>query len=119
MGDLSFLIVLRVSVSTTEMIWRLFYKHPVAIIFYLLYLWTCISAVMEEFEYERFYAANGKWPDGLPKCGLPPFLVFAVVFFFISCAYAIAAKENKFYLWLIAGIIIPIVILIAIDKYSG
>jgi hypothetical protein len=63
---------------------------------------------MREFDYYRIVKENnGKWPYGVREWdGVLLFLV-GFIFILVSSANAIGAKENKFYLWLILAILIP------------
>jgi hypothetical protein len=92
-------------------IWQEIAKHPISIIFYLIYSGVLISCYLRGQEYERMLKLHGNnWPHGVREDGLLPF-IYAFIFGLVIGGFAIGAKENKFYLWLLPFIIIPIIIL--------
>jgi len=91
-------------------LWNLLSKHMVAVVFYMVYVLILAKSIVNESEYQLILKRNhGVWPYGVREDGLL-FPLFGCAFLFITCLYAIAAKENKFYLWLIALIITPFII---------
>jgi hypothetical protein len=92
-------------------------KHPVLIIFYLVYFLLFISSVKDELDYERIVKQNGgRWPYGVREWDGVLLVLVGFIFIFISCINAIAySKQTKFYLWLILFIIIPLGIWAHID----
>lgn len=92
-------------------LWQIFTKHPIAIIFYIIYLWILISCYLRGLGYQKMLKLHGEnWPHGVREDGLVPFII-AVIFGLVIGGYAIGAKENKFYLWMLPFIIIPIIVL--------
>jgi len=83
---------------------QLIKKHPITIFFYLLYLAILYSDIART----QAYTQTGHAP-----CGIPGTFLFAPMFGFVIAINAIgrSADQTKFYLCILALIIIPPVIL--------
>jgi hypothetical protein len=84
-------------------------KHPIAIIFYMLYMWSVVSGYLDGRETQR------KIDHGEPThvlCGIPPCLLIGSVFLIVTITNILFKKnEIKFYTCLLILIIAPIIIL--------
>ena len=87
-------------------------KHPVSIIFYLIYLSLFVLSFISDWNYQQEIIRN----HGVRVGGVREFnallLLYpiAILFIIISSVNALHKENNKFYLLLIAFIIIPLVI---------
>jgi len=95
---------------------QIFWRHPVAIIFLMIYTLLCIRLLNVEFQVRELIKmdreARGVGAEATGDSGLL-ILMFGISFF-VNGGYAIANKvETKFYLWLI---FITIIELIAVFK---
>jgi len=99
---------------------QLIWKHPVAIIFYLLYTSICIRLIYLVVQFhERLklqpgiggVAAGG---EGVQQVAIG-LVLFAIIFGVVSSCYAIGSKkETRFYLWLIAILIVQTIVVLHI-----
>ena len=87
--------------------WQEFKKHPVAIIFYLIYFLIFISSVNTELNFKRILIENhGKWPYGVREWDGGLLILFAIIFSIVIIVNAAVSKRPRFYLWLLLFIII-------------
>lgn len=92
-------------------LWQIFMRHPIAIIFYMAYLWILTTYYRRGLEYQKVLKLHAEnWTHSVREDGLVPFIV-ALIFGLVIGGYAIGAKENKFYLWMLPFIILPIIVL--------
>jgi len=92
-----------------EIIKNLLKKHPISIIFYLLYVWIVISEYRagQEIKWEIDHGQTTHM-----RCGIPLSLLIAPVFIIVTMANILAKRyEMKFYTCLLILIIAPIIIL--------
>jgi ABC-type multidrug transport system permease subunit len=87
-------------------------KHPIAVVFYLLYSWLCYSLISAKFKFEETIKQH---PDishnvaGGETIGQISVLLsmVTIIFFVISGCCAIGSKtQTKFYLWLCLVVIV-------------
>ncbi len=89
-----------------------FGKYPTSIIFYLIYIFLFVMSFISDWKYQQEIIHN----HGVRIGGVREFnallLLYpiAIVFIIVSSANALRKENNKFYLWLIAFIIIPLVV---------
>ncbi len=90
------------------MVWRLFTKHPISIVFYLLYLLVLIFSVTGKIEYKKILKANGgEWPYAHREWVDVALFLFAIIFLF-ALIINVAVTKKSFYGWLMAAIAIPV-----------
>ena len=93
--------------------WQIFAKYPASIICYLIYITLAILGYISDQQYKMAIERNHGVRIGGVREFSAPMLIYplAVIFLIVSSANAIAAKENKFYLWLILFILIPLIVI--------
>jgi predicted permease len=85
-------------------------KHPISIIFYLLYGWAVISEYLSTREFE-WKIAHGQTTHMREWGGVLPFLM-GFIFIIVTMANILAKKDQmKFYICLLILIIIPLIVL--------
>ncbi len=104
-------------------VFNLFKKHPLAIIFWLLYTLLCIHLLILSLHFDD----QDKTNSGLSRIALGGegamlsdiFLVIVGgIFFVVNCGYAIdSRKERKFYLCLMLFILVETVAVFAARGY--
>ena len=99
---------------------QLFWKHPIASIFYLLYTSMCIRLIYMVVQFhERLKQQTGisgvaAGGEGVQQVAMG-LVLFGVIFGVVSACYAIGSKkETPFYLWLIAIIIVQTIVVLHI-----
>ncbi|WP_426670909.1 hypothetical protein ACPPVU_06680 [Mucilaginibacter sp. McL0603] len=96
-------------------------KYPASIICYLFYSWLCYRTLKFNLEFQQRILQNpGKSSMQLGGEVMGYMFVFllltAGIFIFISFANAIARKQNAFYLWLSAIIIVQTIVIVKVMK---
>lgn len=85
------------------------YRYPKSIIWYLVYLFICTSIYIKDKQHENYLLQHPHEPHGVYEFnGILIIAPFAFIFIMITGANAIAVKQNKFYLWLVLLVIIPV-----------
>jgi hypothetical protein len=88
-----------------NVVWRIFKKHPIAIVFFLLYTWLCIRTLEIQISFHERLKHRKPGESGIMLGGegvaySDVFLVLVGgVFFLVIAGFAIGNKiERKFYL---------------------
>jgi hypothetical protein len=94
----------------------MFAKHPTAIISYIVYMlmfWRDIYMIKNLSEQMKLHPERSGLANGGEAVGTVVFGTFfvGIIFGVIIGGFAVGAKENKFYLWMLPLIIIPLIIL--------
>lgn len=88
-------------------------KYPVSITFYLIYLSLCIFFFISDWNYHHEIIRNhGMRIGGVREANGLVLILYpmAIVLILVSLINALQKEDNKFHLWLIAFIIVPLVI---------
>lgn len=96
---------------------KLFKKHPIAIGFYLLYALLWLRIIIVHIGIVQYYkiAVHTERPmhdEGFAFASLAA-LIISVIFAIVICANAVVRSKDQtpFYLWMVAAIIIPVIII--------
>ena len=88
------------------------WRHPVAVVFYLLYSWLCYGLISSKFKFEQTIkqhpelSHNVAGGEVIGQTGVL-LTMFTIIFFVIIGCCAIGSKtETKFYLWLCLVVIV-------------
>jgi len=92
-------------------------KHPIAIGFYLLYALMWMRIIIVHIGIEQYLSSAGhRTPfmhdEGFAFASLAA-LIISVIFAIVICVNAVARSKEQtpFYLWMVAAIIIPVIII--------
>ena len=96
---------------------NLLLKHPVSVVFYLLYTALCAMVLTSNIRYHHWIAANPgrhgvSYGEGI-MYGILYLLIIGAVFGLVLIANAVVRKQPAFYLWLLLLVAIQTVAAIA------
>ena len=99
--------------------WQIFKKHPVTLVFYVLYILLCLDTfrILSRFRdavKAKDSRINISWGEGVTYSTIFTFLIGIAFLLIIVANAAIRSKDQTpFYVWIMAFIIIPMIALAA------